>query len=89
MTHPTCKTCKYWEKPREAERNPVYKSMGLCKKTPHSEDMTHWGDGLRNVLKPEYNDRTAAACDGSGYHASLVTKPEHYCPMHSELENNK
>ena len=79
-----CDACQFWTPPESGEWEPIRQSFGHCNRTPHSEDMTKWDeedDECRRVIVAEYADRTAAAVDGSGYYAGLITKPEHFCAM--------
>lgn len=86
-----CETCKYWTKPRERRfrmESPWFAAFGTCKRIPHREAVGHWaaddhGDTVWTAA-PEYADVTAMACDGSGYHAEVETRPEHFCSMYQE-----
>lgn len=81
-----CDRCAYWEPPTYSTDF----GFGHCSRTPHSEDMGHWNyeNGAEWVVLPEFSDRTACARDGSGWHASLSTKPEHFCAMFREKSDD-
>ena len=73
----TCSTCIHWDTNGEFY-NEVLQAK-RCKKIQHSEDATEWNDEYDRVAKKEFADDKAFACDGSGHHACLITKPDFFC----------
>lgn len=86
-----CDNCQYWTAPDRTDEfaSAIEREFGQCSRVPHSEDVGGWdwddGDG-KWKLDPKYADRTAIARDGSGYHAHLETKAEHFCAMFKARE---
>lgn len=80
-----CDSCKHWVAPEKDEWDPVRAKMGVCKRTAHTEDMTEWDgetdDGPFLKILPEYEDRTAAVSDSSGYSATMFSTAAHFCSM--------
>lgn len=93
--HPICETCTYWETPINKDKYNVIECLfGKCTATIHMPDMTDWkdinGDGnYYNVIVPKFLNTTAIAYDASSYYAGLLTRKDHYCPMHSFLASPK
>lgn len=79
-----CKTCKHWE-PYQPDEYGAWRGAGICHKVPHIVDVADkkpdqnddWLEYLE--LKPEHAGVIAAAQDGSGYRASLLTMPDFGC----------
>lgn len=84
--HPKCETCAHYDTSGVTgfDHHPIYR-LARCAATPHGTDATKWSDDGEDVLLPEYAETTAFAMDGSGYHAALSVRPDHYCAMHSAL----
>lgn len=92
--HPTCETCAHYAPETGYHEGHPIESLATCRATPHGTDATFWDESASkkwpvDKLKPEYANTTAFAIDGSGYHASLSVRPDHYCAMHSALEASK
>ncbi len=95
--HPRCATCAHWtEAPgsgqagvgaiRESDAS-VDLRMGACRAASHrglgwGGDGPHWVDGDDAL---PVNPPTAAVIDADDYVACLLTRHDHYCPMHSAL----
>jgi hypothetical protein len=96
----TCKTCKWWDRPKpttfngeaRAARpyNTIYSKTNVCKRIPMEDDAWDWKEIERSdekrelVLREEWENTTAFACDGSSYIAYLSTQAEFGCTMHEE-----
>lgn len=72
MTNQTCKTCKYWLSPANADDDiysPSWKTHGKCEAAEH-RDSHERDDGDRPDV---------FVMDGSDYFATLVTVETHSC----------
>jgi hypothetical protein len=77
-----CKTCKFWEPPKNESYGEV-PGVGRCAKVVQFWNATEWAaDGEGRKLLPEFTADLAFVQDGSDYRADLYTKPEFGCVQH-------
>lgn len=85
LARPRCKTCRHWSRFSDDEFGAL-DGAGKCEKTPQLWDVAeqydsgHWEPRMR--LLPQHAGVLAAAEDGSGYSARLVTMPDFGCVQH-------
>lgn len=75
-----CGNCKHWSERKEFEEGHSI-GLGECTKVPMLWYATEWIDDDDEVrrIKAEFIDVKAFACDGSGYMAEILTKPDFGC----------
>lgn len=79
---PTCKTCRHWS---ETDRV----GFGRCGGIPMGRDKLVEPDYVETVFVNDDTDELippdgAAAMDGSGYFAAIITGPDFGCTLHEE-----
>ena len=77
-----CATCKHWSPSGQYETGHS-QGMGSCGATPMFWDHTEWNDDGERIIKPDSAHITAFVQDASDYSATLYTRPEHGCTMHT------
>ena len=94
-SHNLCKTCKHWQLGEENRYDSLifpYDPDTYEQEPDEQANAAKWGHRVRRCKHPrllfyQRPDKDAAAvCDGSKYHAELITGEEFGCVLHESAD---